>query len=52
MDEEHDELRSRTVKFVNVDLPRPNLAKEDNYGGGGVKISADGASTTAKRSRQ
>ena len=52
MCEEHDELRSRTVKFVGVDLPRPNLAEEDSYGGGEVKISAVGASTTETRSRQ
>ena len=39
------------VKFVKLDLPRPNLAEGDSYGGGGVKISAAGASTMAKRSR-
>ena len=26
------------MKFVCADLPRPNLAEEDGYGGGGVKI--------------
>ena len=51
-DEEHDELRSVDLKLVSSDLPRPNLAEEDNYGGGRVKISAAGASTTATRSRQ
>ena len=40
------------MKFVCADLPRPNLAEEDSYGGGGVKKSATGASTTATRSRQ
>ena len=40
------------MKFVGVDLPRPNLAEEDSYGGDGVKISAVGASTSATRSRQ
>ena len=30
------------MKFVSADLPRPNLAKEDSYGGGGVMISAAG----------
>ena len=34
------------MKFICADLPCPNLAAEDNYGGGGVKISAVGASTT------
>ena len=29
------------MKFVCADLPRPNLAKEDGYGGG-VKVSAVG----------
>ena len=52
MDEEHDELRRTDEKFVRLDLPRPNLAEEDSYGGGGVKISAAGASTAATRSRQ
>ena len=52
MCEEHDELRRRTMKFVGVDLPRPNLAEEDSYGSGGVKISAVGVSTTATRSRK
>ena len=52
MDEEHDELGSVDVKLVSSDLPRPNLAVEDSYGGGGVKKSAAGASTTATRSRQ
>ena len=50
--EEHDELRRTDEKFVRLDLPRPNLAEEDSYGGGGVKISAVGMSTTATRSRQ
>ena len=45
-------LGSVDVKFVSSDLPRPNLAEEDNYGGGGVKKSAAGVSTTATRSRQ
>ena len=36
-------------KFVSSDLPCPNLAAGDSYGGGGVKISAVGASTTAMR---
>ena len=40
------------MKFISSDLPRPNLAEEDNYGGGGVKKSAAGASTTRRRSRQ
>ena len=40
------------MKFVCADLPRPNLAEEDGYGGGGVKISVAGASTTMTRSRQ
>ena len=40
------------MKFIDVDLPRPNLAEEDNYGGDGVKISAVGVSTSATRSRQ
>ena len=40
------------MKFVRSDLPRPNLAEEDSYGGGGVKKFAAGASTTATRSRQ
>ena len=40
------------MKFVGADLPRPNLAKEDNYGGGGAKISAAGVSMAAMRSRQ
>ena len=31
--EEHDELRRTDVKLVRLDLPRPNLAEEDNYGG-------------------
>src|SRR3954469_8256974 len=35
MNEEHDELGVGTVKFVDADLPRPNLAEEDVYGGGG-----------------
>ena len=53
LDEEHDELRGVDVKFVSSDLPRPNSAEEDSYGGGGgVKKSAVGASTTATRSRQ
>ena len=30
------------MKFVCADLPRPNLAEEDGYDGGGVKISAVG----------
>ena len=50
--EEHDELRRTDGKFVRLDLPCPNSAEEDSYGGGGVKISAAGASTTATRSRQ
>ena len=36
----------------DADLPRPNLAEEDGYGGGGVKMSAVGASMSATRSRQ
>ena len=40
------------MKFVCADLPRPNLAEEDSYGSGGVKISAVGVSTAATRSRQ
>ena len=40
------------MKFVSVDLPRPNLAVEDSYGGGRVKKSAAGASMTTMRSRQ
>ena len=51
-DEEHDKLRSVDLKLVSSDLPRPNLAEEDSYGGGGVKISAADVSTTATRSRQ
>ena len=35
------------MKLVCADLPRPNSAEEDGYGGGGVKISAAGASTAA-----
>ena len=47
-------VRSDTgeVKLVYADLPHPNLAEEDGYGGGGVKISAAGVSTVATRSRQ
>ena len=30
------------MKLVGSDLPCPNLAEEDSYGGGGVKISAAG----------
>ena len=30
------------MKLVSSDLPRPNLAEEDGYGGGGVKMSAVG----------
>ena len=30
------------MKFVKLDLPRPNLAEGDSYGGGGVKMSAVG----------
>ena len=30
------------MKFVRLDLPRPNLAEEDSYGGDGVKISVVG----------
>ena len=52
LDEEHDELGSVDVKFVSSNLPRPNSVEEDNYGGGGVKKSAAGASTTATRLRQ
>jgi hypothetical protein len=52
LDEEHDELGVELEKFVRSDLPRPNLAARDSYGGGGVKISATGVSTTATRSRQ
>ena len=52
LNEEHDELGCGEVKLVCADLPRPNLAEEDGYGGGGVKISAAGASTAATRSRQ
>ena len=51
-DEEHVELRSVDLKLISLDLPRPNLAEEDSYGGGGVKISATGASTMTTRSRQ
>ena len=51
LDEEHDKLRSVDLKLVSSDLPRPNLAEEDSYGGGGVKISTAGASTTAMRSK-
>ena len=40
------------VKFVKSDLPRPNSAEEDGYGGGRVKKSATDASTTVTRSRQ
>ena len=40
------------MKLVGSDLPRPNLAEEDSYDGGGVKKSAAGASTMATRSRQ
>ena len=40
------------MKFVRLDLPRPNLAEEDSYGGGGVKKSAADASMTATRLRQ
>ena len=52
LDKEHDELGSVEVKFVSSDLPRPNSAEEDSYGGGEVKKSAAGASTTATRLRQ
>ena len=52
LDEEHDELGCGEVKFVCADLPRPNSAEKDGYGGGGVKISAVGVSTAATRSRQ
>ena len=52
LNEEHDELGCGDVKFVSADLPRPNLAEEDSYDGGGVKKSAAGASTTVTRSRQ
>ena len=52
LNKEHDELWGGEVKFVCADLPRPNSAEEDGYGGGGVKISAAGASTAATRSRQ
>ena len=45
-------LGGRDEKFVCAHLPRPNSAEEDGYGGGGVKISAAGASTAATRSRQ
>ena len=44
-------LRGVDVKFVSSDLPRPNLAEEDSYGGDRVKKSATGTSTTATRSR-
>ena len=40
------------MKLVSSDLPRPNLAEEDNYDDGRVKKSAAGASTKATRSRQ
>ena len=40
------------MKFISADLPRPNLAEEDGYGGGGVKISAAGVNTAARRPRQ
>ena len=40
------------VKFVCADLPHPNSAEEDSYGGGRGKKSAAGASTTTTRSRQ
>ena len=33
------------MKFVRSDLPHPNSAEEDGYGGGAVKKSATGAST-------
>ena len=52
LDEELDELRIVDLKLVGSDLPRPKLGEEDSYGGGGVKISAVGVSTTARRSRQ
>ena len=40
------------MEFIGVDLPRPNLAEEDNYDGGGVKISTADTRTTAMRLRQ
>ena len=40
MDEEHGKLRGVDVKFISSDLPRPSLAEEGCYGGGGVKKSA------------
>ena len=39
------------MKFVSSDLPCPNLAEEDSYGGG-VKKSTAGTSMTAMRPRQ
>ena len=40
LDEEHDELGSVDLKLIGSDLPCPNLAEEDSYGGGRVKKSA------------
>ena len=51
LDEEHNKLGVEVEKFVHSDLPRPNLAAEDSYDGGGVKKSMAGVSTTATRSR-
>ena len=44
-------MGSVDLKIIGSDLPRPNLAEEDSYSGGGVKKSATGPSTTT-RSRQ
>ncbi|EMS62579.1 hypothetical protein TRIUR3_28833 [Triticum urartu] len=44
----------KVMNHLNVkpNLPHPNLAEEDNYGGGGVKKSASCVSTAATRLRQ
>ena len=34
------------------DLPRPNLAVEDSYGGGGMKKPATGMKTTSEKSQR
>ena len=46
--------RTRNVdwKFVSADLPRPNLAEEDSYRGGGEKKSAANVSMMTTRLRQ
>jgi hypothetical protein len=40
------------MEAEQFDLPRPNLAVGDGYGGGGEKMPAAGVSTASKRSRQ